>query len=114
MLVVPVKRLVSAKSRLRGALPGVPHEKLALALAADTVAAAVRCADVLVVTDDPVAGRALAALGARVAADPPAGLNPALAHGADLAAGSGRRLGALTADLPADGGSASVRVGQQA
>jgi 2-phospho-L-lactate guanylyltransferase len=102
VLVVPVKRLATAKSRLRGALPGVPHERLALALAQDTVAAAVGCAEVLVVTDDPAAGRTLAALGARVEPDPAAGgLNAALAHGAQLAAGPGHRVGALTADLPA-------------
>jgi 2-phospho-L-lactate guanylyltransferase len=101
VLVVPVKALGTAKSRLRGALPGVAHERLVLALACDTVAAAVRCADVLVVTADPAAGRALAGLGARVVPDPPvAGLNAALAHGA-AAAGPGRRVGALTADLPA-------------
>ena len=33
ILLMPVKRLDAAKSRLRGALDGVPHEKLALALA---------------------------------------------------------------------------------
>ncbi|MER6595646.1 2-phospho-L-lactate guanylyltransferase, partial [Micromonospora purpureochromogenes] len=38
-VVVPVKRLGAAKSRLRGALPAVSHEELALALAADTVRA---------------------------------------------------------------------------
>jgi 2-phospho-L-lactate guanylyltransferase len=101
VLVVPVKELGSAKSRLRGALPGVPHERLALALARDTVAAAIRCADVLVVTADPVAAGSLAELGARVVPDPAEpGLNAALAHGA-AAAGAGRRVGALTADLPA-------------
>jgi 2-phospho-L-lactate guanylyltransferase len=100
VLVVPVKALGTAKSRLRGALPGVPHEHLVLALARDTVAAAVRCAEVLVVTADPAAGAALADLGARVVPDPRApGLNAALAHGA-AAAGAGRRVGALTADLP--------------
>ncbi|MGC1212363.1 MAG: 2-phospho-L-lactate guanylyltransferase, partial [Micromonospora sp.] len=54
-VVVPVKRLQVAKSRLRGALPAVPHEELALALAADTVRAVRACAavaEVLVVTDD--------------------------------------------------------------
>nr|WP_223201211.1 hypothetical protein [Micromonospora sp. M42] len=54
-VVMPVKRLGAAKSRLRGALPGVPHEELALALAADTLRAARACpavAGVLVVTDD--------------------------------------------------------------
>ncbi|RQX15511.1 2-phospho-L-lactate guanylyltransferase, partial [Micromonospora arida] len=54
-VVVPVKRLAVAKSRLRGALPGVPHEELALALAADTLRAVLACpavAEALVVTDD--------------------------------------------------------------
>jgi len=102
VLIVPVKRLAAAKSRLRGAAPGVPHERLALALAQDTVAAAVACAEVLVVTADPTAARELAALGARVVPDrPDAGLNAALAYGASLAAAPGRRLAGLTADLPA-------------
>jgi 2-phospho-L-lactate guanylyltransferase len=101
VLVVPIKRLSEAKSRLRGAVPGVPHERLALALAQDTVAAAVQCADVFVITSDPLAGPALAQLGARVAPDrPDAGLNAALAYGAEVAARPGRRVGALTADLP--------------
>lgn len=106
-VVLPVKGLATAKSRLRGALAGVPHERLALALAQDTVAAAVACdavAEVLVVTDDPAAGAALRAMGARVVPDrPDAGLNAALAHGASLAAGAGRArpVAALTADLPA-------------
>lgn len=102
VLVMPVKRLSVAKTRLRGALPGVPHEELVLALAQDTVAAAVRCARVLVVTDDPVAGRALAALGASVAPEGPGpGLNAALSHGADLVTDPGARVAALIADLPA-------------
>jgi hypothetical protein len=62
VLVVPVKRLAAAKSRLRGALPDTAHERLALALAQDTVAAAVRCAEVVVVTADSRAGAALATL----------------------------------------------------
>lgn len=99
---MPVKPLTAAKSRLRGALPGVPHEELALALARDTVAAAVRRAEVLVVSDDPTAGPALAALGARVVPDAPSrGLNEALEYGATLAGAPRRRVGALTADLPA-------------
>jgi 2-phospho-L-lactate guanylyltransferase len=101
VLVVPVKRLSAAKSRLRGALPDPAHERLALALAQDTVAAAVRCAEVLVVTADPRAGAALTALGARVARDPDVGLNAALAYAAGRVAASGPRVGALTADLPA-------------
>ena len=61
-------------------------------MAADTVRAAAACpavAAVVVVTDDPAAATALGALGARVVADEPdAGLNPALAHGATVAAAS--------------------------
>jgi 2-phospho-L-lactate guanylyltransferase len=103
-VVVPVKRLDAAKSRLRGALAGVPHERLALALAADTVAAALAApgvGEVLVVTGDRTAASTLAGLGARTVPDPPqAGLNPALRLGA--AHGGGRRpVAALTADLPA-------------
>ncbi|MCM1017757.1 2-phospho-L-lactate guanylyltransferase, partial [Micromonospora sp. XM-20-01] len=82
-VVMPVKRLGAAKSRLRGALPGVPHEELALALAADTLRAARACpavAGVLVVTDDARVRAAADAAGARVAADPGAGLNAAFRH----------------------------------
>ncbi|MEQ4302411.1 2-phospho-L-lactate guanylyltransferase [Plantactinospora sp. B6F1] len=102
-VVVPVKRLGSAKSRLRGALDGVPHELLALALAEDTAEAVLGCPavrELLVVTNDPEATRALGRLGARIVAEPPAaGLNPAFTRGA--AAASGGPVAALTADLPA-------------
>lgn len=102
-VVLPVKRLDAAKSRLRGALEDVPHERLALALAQDTVAAAKACptvAEVLVVTDDAAVGEALGALGARVTAEPPGGgLNEAFALGASLVADAD--VAALAADLPA-------------
>ncbi|MGC4855774.1 2-phospho-L-lactate guanylyltransferase [Micromonospora sp. DT4] len=102
-VVVPVKRLTEAKSRLRGALPGVPHEELALALAADTLRAVLACpavADALVVTDDPRVARATRAAGARTLADlPDAGLNGAFRHGA--ARIPARWVAGLTADLPA-------------
>ncbi|ROO58623.1 2-phospho-L-lactate guanylyltransferase [Micromonospora sp. Llam0] len=113
-VVLPVKRLAVAKSRLRGALDGVPHEELALALARDTVAAALACplvAEVLVVTSDPAATAALGGLGARTVADPEltgpelgapevSGLNAAVTHGA-ATVDAGRPVAALTADLPA-------------
>ncbi|MEV1328843.1 2-phospho-L-lactate guanylyltransferase [Micromonospora costi] len=102
-IVVPVKHLAAAKSRLRGALPGVPHEELALALAADTVRAVRACpavAEVLVVTDDTRVGAEARAAGARVLPDRPgAGLNAAFRHGA--AAARAGWVAALTADLPA-------------
>jgi 2-phospho-L-lactate guanylyltransferase len=102
--VVPVKRLGEAKSRLRAGCHRVSHTRLVLALAQDTVRAVRACpevVDVVVVTDDPDAATALAALGARTVPDrPAAGLNAALAYGAGTVAG-GCAVAALTADLPA-------------
>ncbi|MGW5120122.1 2-phospho-L-lactate guanylyltransferase [Streptomyces noursei] len=106
-LVVPLKPLVRAKSRLSEAAGEEFRPKLALAFALDTVTAALACADVrdvAVVTDDPVAGEHLAALGARIVPDAPAnGLNAALAHGAAVvrAHRPGAQVAALNADLPA-------------
>lgn len=107
-LVIPVKELALAKSRLSG-LAGPRRAELALAMAADTVAAAVACpviAAVIVVTDDDVAGAALGHLGAVIVPDQPAaGLNPALVFGAAYADARwpGRGRAALAADLPALG-----------
>ncbi|MFJ6164711.1 2-phospho-L-lactate guanylyltransferase [Micromonospora orduensis] len=102
-VVVPVKRLTAAKSRLRGALPGVPHEELALALAADTLHAVLACpavAEARVVTDDARVAQVARAAGARVLPDEPdAGLNAAFRHGA--VAGPAGWVAGLTADLPA-------------
>ncbi|UNS99224.1 2-phospho-L-lactate guanylyltransferase [Streptomyces tubbatahanensis] len=106
-LVVPLKPLTRAKSRLTGAVPGVPLPQLALAFAQDTVRAALTCRavrDVVVVTDDPLAARALEALGAHRVPDAPGdGLNAALAHGAGAARARHPHtaLAALNADLPA-------------
>jgi len=125
-VLLPVKVLARAKSRL-ALLAGDRRRELALALAADTVAAVLACpavARVIVVTSDPVAGPLLAALGAVVVPDEPAGLdglagsgdpgdpadpglqhqlNAALRHGAAVAARRwpGTGFAALTADLPA-------------
>jgi 2-phospho-L-lactate/phosphoenolpyruvate guanylyltransferase len=105
-LVVPVKLLARAKSRL-AALAGPDRPALALAVAADTVGAALGCprvSRVIVVTGDELAGQELARLGAVVVADEPdAGLNPALAHGAAAAVSRDPHsgVGALSADLPA-------------
>ncbi|MGQ0631696.1 MAG: 2-phospho-L-lactate guanylyltransferase [Sporichthyaceae bacterium] len=101
-LVVPVKRLELAKSRL-AEVAGAHRPALALAFAADTVVAACAVPNVrvVVVTDDARAAELLGGLGAVVVPDlPDAGLNPALAHGAS-AAGIGHGIGALSADLPA-------------
>jgi 2-phospho-L-lactate guanylyltransferase len=100
-LVVPVKRLEVAKSRI--ALAAADRADLALAMAMDTVAAAVACSQVgrvIIVTDDPRAVAALARDRVTVVADAPdAGLNPALRHGAIAAAGG--RVVAVSSDLPA-------------
>jgi 2-phospho-L-lactate guanylyltransferase len=102
-LVVPVKRLALAKTRL-SSYGDAARQELALAFAIDVVAAAVEAVSisaVVVVCDDPRAAAALTEAGARVVADAPdAGLNPALEHGA---ARLDQDLGIATvsADLPA-------------
>ncbi|GAA0279796.1 2-phospho-L-lactate guanylyltransferase [Cryptosporangium japonicum] len=133
-IVTPVKRLGQAKSRLRATLPASAalftytasgpdplgaldppdepddwHADVALAMALDTVAAvlATPAVDrVVVVTDDRVAVAALSSLGAVCVPDTPrSGLNPALRHGAAMAAllsGSDGRGGCGTATLGAD------------
>ena len=105
-VLVPVKVLARAKSRLAG-LSGPRRGELALALACDTVTAVLGCdaaARVIVITDDQVAGAALAALGAQVVPDEPRdGLNAALRHGAAHVSARWPDSGtaALSADLPA-------------
>jgi 2-phospho-L-lactate/phosphoenolpyruvate guanylyltransferase len=105
-LVIPVKVLAQAKSRLAG-LPGPRRSDLALAMVADTVAAALAAppvAAVIVVTDDEVASKELGGLGAVVITDEPgAGLNPALIFGAGYSdtRWPGRGRAGLAGDLPA-------------
>jgi 2-phospho-L-lactate guanylyltransferase len=105
-LVIPVKVLAQAKSRLTG-IAGQRRSELALAMAADTIAAAVRAPSVgavLVVTDDPAVTDIAAGLGALVLPDAPAaGLNDALAYGAAHAEATWPERGraGLAGDLPA-------------
>ncbi|MFI0808334.1 2-phospho-L-lactate guanylyltransferase [Streptomyces echinatus] len=106
-LVIPLKPLTQAKSRLADTAGDGVRPGLALAFAQDTVGAALACAavsDVAVVTDDERAARELAALGARIVPDAPRdGLNAALAHGAAVVREirPGVPVAALNADLPA-------------
>jgi 2-phospho-L-lactate/phosphoenolpyruvate guanylyltransferase len=107
-VVIPVKRLPLAKSRLDdGTRPHRAHRELALALALDTAAAALACpavARVVAVTDDELAAARLVALGAQVVPDQPdRGLNPALDYGAGRAArfGPADGVAAVSADLAA-------------
>ncbi|MDQ0774247.1 2-phospho-L-lactate guanylyltransferase [Streptomyces aurantiacus] len=107
ILVVPLKALARAKSRLSDTAADGLRPGLALAFAQDTVTAALACpgvADVAVVTGDALAGRELAALGARIVPDEPGGgLNAALRHAATAVRATNPRtpLAALNADLPA-------------
>lgn len=103
-VVIPVKRLPEAKSRL--ALSADRRAALALAFASDTVAAAAASplvAAVFAVTGDETVSRRLSALGARILPDDaPGGLNAAIESGRlrALADDPRRRVAALTADLP--------------
>jgi 2-phospho-L-lactate guanylyltransferase len=111
-LVVPVKPLTKAKSRLRGAADGgigAPraHARLAMALLRDTIDAVRATPSVrrlLVVSSDPVVAAELGVFGIDVAPDGPVtGLNPAYERGAALlrATDPAAPVGALQADLPA-------------
>jgi len=111
-LVVPVKSLRAAKSRLRGAADHglgdpVAHARLVLAQVLDTVEAARAAASVrrlVVVTSDTAVAAELAELGVEsVPEGPVAGLNGALAHAAGrlAVADPAASVGALQADLPA-------------
>ncbi len=129
-IVIPVKRLSLAKTRLSAALAqGTPDDllsnsppfadqppaasglpangRIALAMASDTVRAVLASPSVtavLVVTDDRLAAETLSALGARVVPDTPDdGLNAALRYGAALAVMHRPDAGvaALSADLAA-------------
>jgi 2-phospho-L-lactate/phosphoenolpyruvate guanylyltransferase len=111
-LLVPVKLLARAKTRLLGAADGgsgapEAHARLALALARDTLAAAAGTTAVrrviAICSDDRVCA-ALAGDGVPVVPDEPAaGLNAAVRYGETLlrAAGGTVVIGALQADLPA-------------
>ncbi|MDX2376420.1 2-phospho-L-lactate guanylyltransferase [Microbacterium sp. LRZ72] len=100
VVIVPVKPAVRGKSRLR--VGGVDRERLARAIALDTIVAAADVARVVVVTDDADVAAALASV-PRVRVLPENGgdgLNAAIARGARHA-GTDRPRAALLGDLPA-------------
>ncbi|MFC7244096.1 2-phospho-L-lactate guanylyltransferase [Catellatospora aurea] len=113
-VLVPLKPLAEAKSRLRGAAAG--HEDLVLDLARATVSAALAAdgvAQVLVVTRDRRAAAALRECGAGLLADEGRDLNDTLRRAAAVATGRGDGSGRaadrgsaggvpLVAALPAD------------
>jgi len=99
-LIVPVKPLTRAKSRLRGA--STDHQALVLAMLLDTLAAAEATPAVnriTVVSSDPVVTAELTGRAVELAEDP-GELNAALRHGARPVARHGT-VAALQADLPA-------------
>ncbi|MGH3686129.1 MAG: 2-phospho-L-lactate guanylyltransferase [Pseudonocardiaceae bacterium] len=106
-LLVPVKPLAQAKTRLRGAASNGQHARLVLALARDTLAAAAGAPvvrRVVAICSDDIVCRALAVDGVPAIPDEPAaGLNPALRHGEAVlrAADLTTTVVALHADLPA-------------
>lgn len=108
-LIIAVKRLSVAKTRLAPAFPAPLRETVVLAMLVDTITAASAVQGVqhiTVVTPDAAAAAAAAELGAAVLADPtPDGhgdpLNNALAAAERAVADSVRNIVALQGDLPA-------------
>jgi 2-phospho-L-lactate guanylyltransferase len=104
-LVVPIKNLDRAKSRLRGAVAAEEHADLVLALLLDTVTAAIRADGVrrvLVVCEDKRVPDALAGTGVECLDERGLpGLNAALTFGTEYLRTPAGTVGALQADLPA-------------
>ncbi len=108
-LIIAVKRLDAAKTRLAPMLASDARERVVLAMLVDTIVAAGRVAaieSIVVVTPDREAAAAAAELGTRVLADPtPEGhadpLNNAINAAAALVAESTSNVVALQGDLPA-------------
>ncbi len=108
-LIIAVKRLAAAKTRLAPVFSARTREKVVLAMLVDTLTAATRVAavgSVAVVTPDEDAAAAAARLGAGVLVDPtPEGhsdpLNNAIAAAERAVAGSFPNIVVLQGDLPA-------------
>src|SRR5699024_5443932 len=105
-VVIPVKSLARAKSRLQPLMPAAPRRALVLAMFLDTLAAAQSAeavAAVTVVTNDAqvaaeAAARGAAAIGEPVCAPGIDGLNAAVAAAADPLTARGRAVLVLHAD----------------
>ena len=108
-LIIAVKRLSAAKTRLTPLLSAGTREEVVLAMLVDTVTAALACPSVrsvTVVTPDPVAARAVTDLGAAVLTDPtPAGhpdpLNNAITVAEAAVVKDVMNIAVLQGDLPA-------------
>ncbi len=108
-LIIAVKRLTAAKTRLAPVFSARTREQVVLAMLVDTLTAAGRVAalgSITVITPDEAAAATAAELGADVLADPtPEGhrdpLNNAIAAAARAVAESFSNVVALQGDLPA-------------
>lgn len=108
-LIIAVKRLAAAKTRLAPVFSARTRESVVLAMLMDTLAAAGRVealGSITVITPDDAAAAAATELGAEVLVDPtpeghPDPLNNAIATAARSVAGSFSNVVALQGDLPA-------------
>src|SRR5690348_5825305 len=108
-LVIAVKRLAAAKTRLAPVFSAATRERVVLAMMVDTIKAALAVPalqSVTVVTPDPVAADAALELGAQVLSDPtpdghPDPLNNAISEAEDVIRASAPNVVALQGDLPA-------------
>ncbi|MDT7768372.1 MAG: 2-phospho-L-lactate/phosphoenolpyruvate guanylyltransferase [Mycobacterium sp.] len=108
-LILAVKRLAAAKTRLAPMFSAPTREKVVLAMLVDTLTAAARVSSVrriTVVTPDDVAAAAAAELGAEVLPDPtpdghPDPLNNAIAAAERVLSKSASNIVVLQGDLPA-------------
>lgn len=104
-LVIAVKRLESAKTRLAPVFPAGNRQQVVLAMLIDTITAASRVSaleSITVVTPDQTAAAAATELGTLVLVDPtPAGHTDPLNHALASASGIGPNIVALQGDLPA-------------
>jgi 2-phospho-L-lactate guanylyltransferase len=108
-LVIAVKRLAAAKTRLAPIFSATTREAVVLAMLIDTITAAAAVPEVqsiTVVTPDDVAGEAARQLGARVLPDPtpqghPNPLNNAIAAAEETVRPETSNIVVLQGDLPA-------------
>ncbi|MEB4208827.1 2-phospho-L-lactate guanylyltransferase [Mycobacterium sp. 94-17] len=108
-LIIAVKRLAAAKTRLAPVFSAPTRERVVLAMLLDTLAAAGRVrslGSITVITPDDAAAAAATELGADVVADPtpeghPDPLNTAIATAERAVGGSFTNVVALQGDLPA-------------
>ena len=108
-LIVAVKRLAAAKTRLAPVFSAQTRENVVLAMLVDTLAAAARVGSVrmiTVITPDDAAAAAATQLGAEVLSDPtpeghPDPLNNAIAAAEQVVAQSVPNIVVLQGDLPA-------------